>query len=150
MGVNIKQGLKSYLLALSSISTGLFADRFYPEQAPENPTFPYCTYYIQDDQKPVHLTGASAFSKDTISILIYAETSEDRTECMHLLRNALHGRINVDFPQDSGNLRVRSIWLLGVAESFEDPTDGSEQGSFVMQMDFEINWVEPLPTLPTS
>lgn len=150
MGVNLKQGLWSYLQALSSISGGLFADRLWPDQAPERPTFPYVIYYTQDDQKPAHLGGASPYSKDTISFLIYAETPEDRTACMHLLRNALHGRINVTFPQDSGTLAIRSIWMLGMTESFEGPTDGSEQGSFVLQMDVEINWVEPVPTLPTS
>lgn len=147
---NLKQGLYSYLQALSSISGGVFADRFYPDQAPQNPTFPYCVYYIQDSEKNTHLTGASALSTDTVSILIYAETSESRSACYELLRNALHGRINVDFPQDSGTLDVRSIWLEGQTESFEGPTDGSEQGAFVMQMDFLISWAEPAPTLPTS
>jgi hypothetical protein len=145
---NVKQGLYAYLQALSSISSGAFGSRFYPDQAPQNPTFPYCVYYIQDDEKPTHLRGASALSTETISILIYGLTPESRSACSELLRNALHGRINIDFPQDSGTLDVRSIFLQGLNDSFEGPTDGSEQGSFVRQMDFLVTWVEPVPTLP--
>lgn len=144
----MKQGLYEYLQSLASISGGAFANRIYPNQAVEDPTFPYCTFYIQDSEKPVHLLGASAISNDTVSILIYAATPESRTTCYELLRNALHGRLNIDFPQSSGTLDVRSVWLQGFTESFEPPTDGSEQGAFVMQMDFLINWVEPAPTLP--
>lgn len=147
---NVKQGLYEYLQTLSSISGGVFANRFYPNQVPQNPTFPYCTFYIQDTEKATNLRGASALSTDTISILIYAETPESRSACAELLRNALHGRINIDFPQDSGTLDVRSIFLQGFTESFEGPTDGSQQGAYVMQMDFFISWVEPVPTLPTS
>ena len=149
MALSLKQGFRSYLLTLSSIS-GVFGDRIWPNQAEQNPTFPFLTFYVQDDEKPVHLLGASALSRDTITVNIYAQTPESRTACLELLRNALHGRINIDFPQDSGTLDVRSIKMMGFSESFEDPTDGSQQGSFVAQVDFLVVWAEPVPTLPTS
>ncbi len=150
MAVNLKQGFRSYLLTLSSISAGIFGDRIWPNQAEQNPTFPFLTFYVQDDEKPVHLLGASALARDTITLNIYAQTPESRTACLELLRNALHGRINIDFPQDTGTLDVRSIKMMGFSESFEDPTDGSQQGSFVAQVDFLVVWGEPVPTLPTS
>ena len=145
---DFKRGWYSYLQSLASISGGIFADRVYPDVAPQGVSFPYVIYYTQDTDKVRHLNAASELSIDTITTLVFAASSEDRNTACELLRNALHGRKNVDFPQSSGSLDVRNITLLGLTDSYEEPTDGSEQGAFVTQMDFQVSWVEPAPTLP--
>lgn len=145
---DIKRGLYQWLQSLASISGGIFGDRMYPDTAPQGAAFPYVIYYLQDTDKVRHLTAASELSFDTFTLNVYAASGEDRNSACELLRNALHGRKNVDFPQASGNVRVRNITLLGLTDTYEEPTDGSEQGAFVSQMDFLISWVEPAPTLP--
>jgi hypothetical protein len=106
------------------------------------------TYYIQDEEKPRNLLAASALSQDTFTLSIYAESSESRSEVKEVLRNALYGRKNVDFPATGGNLRVRSISWLGSTDTMEAPTDNSEQVAFLSTIDLFITWVEPVPTLP--
>ncbi len=145
---DIKRGLYQWLQSLASISGGIFGDRMYPDVAPSGAAFPYVIYYLQDAEKVRHLTAASELSFDTFTMNVYAASSEDRNSACELLRNALHGRKNVNFPQSSGTVNVRSITLLGLTDTYEAPTDGSEQGAFVSSLDWMISWVEPAPTLP--
>jgi hypothetical protein len=145
---DLKRGIYSYLQSLASISGGIFADRVYPDTAPQGADLPYVVYYLQDSEKVRHLTSASQLSFDTFTLMVYAASSEDRNTACELLRNALHGRKNIDFPQASGSLDVRNVTLLGLTDTYEEPTDGGEQGAFVTQMDFSVSWVEPAPTLP--
>ncbi len=144
---DLLQGLYAYLQTQTGV-TNLVSDRVYPDQAPSNTTLPYITYYQQDSEKPRNLESASALAQDTISVLLYGESRLSVQTLSEAVRNALYGRKNIDFPQTSGSLDVRSISWLGQTASYEPPTDASEQAAYVLQVDLLISWVEPKPTLP--
>lgn len=144
---DLLQGLYQYLQTQTAV-TDIVSDRVYPDQAPSNTTLPYITFYQQDSEKPRNLESASALALDTISLLIYGNSRLSVQTLSEALRNALHGRKNVDFPQTSGSLDVRSISWLGQTDSYEPPTDASEQAAYVRQIDLLIVWVETKPTLP--
>lgn len=148
--MDLKAALYAYITGKSAFGN-LCVDRLYPEYASQNVTLPYVVMEIEDSNHPDHLRGGSAMTEDVVTFTIYAVTSESRQSVREAMRNILHGRQHVSITvadTPSYSLELIDCRLDATHESYLPPTDGTEIGRFVLEMDFKITWVEAAPTLP--
>jgi len=133
----IEQGLRTLLLAQSSISTllGEATKGVYVMQAPQNAVEPYIEIHVMSMNPLLHLgtTGGVRFTE--IDIDCKARTLPEATS----LASAVETYID-DLTGAAGSDTVNAVLLNDRAQDVEPPDGKREYGRFVETIDAQIQW----------
>lgn len=133
-------GLKTYLDSKTAI-TNIVGTRIYLDTAPQGVTSPYLIYQEVDSQTEHHMTGASALRGATYQFDCYASGSLQVKQLADSVRQSLDG-----YRGAMGSETVRMCHLTSSNGAPITAEDGEEQGLKLVTLDFDIWYVEDVPS----
>lgn len=132
--ISIEDVMRTYLLTNSTI-TGLITDRIFPQQAPQNATFPYVVYHRISNIVLRHLGGRAGVSHSRIQLDCYARKYSEAK----VLRDAIISLIDPDESRTSrrlwGTVPVQSSIVEDSYDDDQIPAHGDEIGYHCLSMD---------------
>jgi len=135
--------LYAYLAANVGLSA-LVSTRIYPINAPTSATMPYIIYQRLNNRSMWHL-GSTSSSKLTVESFQFDIFSSTALSCENVsikLRQALDGYSGLM----NGGTNVRRVFLQDVLDSFENPTDATENFIHRIMMTFDFWVIRDVPT----
>lgn len=142
--MNLKENVHDWLASIGGVTDAVAAADIYIEVADSGATVPYITIAQISTDHEHHMGGASGLAQARMQIDVWADSETNRNTVSEALRDAFDGYSGT-MGDDSVN--VRSVFLAEEAETYEPPTDGSQQGVYRNRMDFTIWYVESVPSL---
>ena len=117
--VDLRPGLKAYLLADSAVSAAVGGARIYPLQLPQDVTQPSIVYQRVSGQGSHHMQGPSSLTRPRLQIDCWADNPDDAAALADLVKVRLDGfRGTIPYGSDSPQATVN---VQGVF--FEDERD---------------------------
>lgn len=123
--------------------TDLVGARVFAEEADTNNcALPYLVYHIPIDDNVGSHSGPSTISQATLLVEVHAETDEQRTEVVEVIRNKLHGKRNDTW----GAHNIRTCDMKARRSDFETAQDNSQDVDFLRILELNVWYREALPT----
>ena len=142
--MSIKPGIYAYLKTVTDVTdivgTGNSA-RIYEHHAPNKATHPHLVYQRISGGHEHHLTAGAGVARDVFQLTAVDNDGVNAEALRDAVREGMDG-----YRGSMGSANVRRCHLRNETERFVQPTDSSEVGRFLIHMDFEIDWLESVPT----
>lgn len=122
-----------YLIQVPKVKN-FFADRLYPDKAPQGTARPFAIIAQDDEEGSSHMTGTGSLVNVQIRIEVTAEDPLTRKRCGDAIREALDGMTNLQ----KGETLFRSIRQTNKQKDYVDPADGSDEGDYKEILRFSI------------
>lgn len=115
------------------------ANGIYSHKAPSGAALPHIVFAVTDTEHHKDASGAAGLAETEFTIESKATTSQGARELNEQCRQ-------VDgFSGAMGSSTVDSVWFEGGGESYEQPTDASEQGRYVRTATVRVKHRESIP-----
>ncbi len=134
------QGAMYEELRLNAAVAALVASRIYPVVAPQETDLPYLTIQRIDRPRERHQGGDAKLPHPRIQIDCWAATEFAADQLAEALRGVLD---EFSGPLGGGREHVEHCYLEDDRQEYVPPTDGSEQGTHRVSMDFIVWYREP-------
>lgn len=125
MSVDIEDALIDYLIAQAAI-TAVISTRLYPDEAPQNPTFPYAVVTQEDETDQLHLRGTTGVVTTRFSIECHARGAGSKNT-VKTFRSAVRTTIGA-YQGTMGTYRVQRARLGSVSSLPTAPQHGEGVG----------------------
>lgn len=129
---SIKAALYTYLSTHPAL-VPVVGTHIYPLVAPTSITQPYVTMQRLMHVNDRHMVGVTDLAHLTLQLDSWALTSCEAEQVTEALRQALDG-----YRGSMAGVAVEYCAVINEFDSYEPPTDGSEQGIFHTAMDLEM------------
>lgn len=141
--MTIETAMFSYLSGKPAI-TAIVTTRIYATSPPSNPTYPFITFQILNDEPRHHMLAASGITEVRLQIDAWAFLVSERRDISEELRKVLDGFRGL---MGTELLDVRYCFLEN-RNTFQEPDkQGKNLPVHRASLDFAIWHVESLPTL---
>jgi hypothetical protein len=130
--ISIKTALYQYLSTHHAV-VAVIGTHVYPQAAPTSTVQPYVTMQRLTHLNDRHLVGVTDLAHLTMQLDSWALSSCDNEQVTEALRQALDG-----YRGSMAGVAVEYCAVINEFDSYEPPTDGSEQGIFHTAMDVEM------------
>ena len=137
-----------YELVQDSGVSAKVSTRVYPIRPPRGQAtkYPLLLVNLRDSEHGSTSSGADGLAMYSYEITVEAETYGELEATAKTVRVLLHGNTGDDSFGDLANsksVEVLSITASGTRDSYDGPSDGSDRGVYVRELDFDIWWREP-------
>ena len=135
--MSFKEDLFEFLIALAPLATKV-GNRIYPQFAPTTAVKPYLTFAQVSGNAEHKLdpdSSATSLNRDRYEFTVWGDTDKDCTEVKNILQTALDGITTLL----DGTTSLRRAFMEDVVDSFENPSDGTNDVKYRQTMDF-IFW----------
>ena len=124
---------------------GLVGDRVYPKAGSQGAALPLLTYERVGGTHVHHLRGGSGMADATFQINCVGARYSDTVELREAVRNALDTYLGNMGPTDE-QVEVKSCLQIGSRDDYTGASDGGAVGVFEQQVDYQIWFIEAVPT----
>jgi len=133
----MQKGLRTLLLAQSSITNVVGAAGVYSQRAPQNASPPFIVLHKMSTEENKTLTGVTGSTRFMdFDIDCKATRYGSAQDLAIIVRDFIK-----DYTGTAGGETVSAVLLNGEAEDYEPPSDGSDIGLHVVTVDASIQWV---------
>ncbi len=136
--------LEPAIVAALKGSTDLAAicgDRVYPSRIPEQcPRLPALAYQIQDVDRVTSLRGAAGLRRVDVELECRSLIKADNRDAREVIRLLFQGFIG-----NLGQVKIKYISLDTESDEYEQPTQGSDDGTYTKTFSFTFVVREKIP-----
>jgi hypothetical protein len=117
-------------------------NRIYPSRIPQlpYPSLPAMAYQISTVDRVTHLRGAAGLRRVAVELECRSLIKEDNRDAREVIRLLFQGFIGT-----LGNLRVKFVTLDDESDEYEQPTPGSDDGTYTKTFTFTFVVRESIP-----
>ena len=139
-GSTLDEGLWSHIVADANVSA-IIGQRCFPNAVPQGEQMPAAVYQLISSEHDETMDGASGLATARYQISAWAATRREAK----MLADALRLRLQ-SYRGMLGSVEVQDISLAARRDVFEPSPDKLHQSRFGVQLDFEIWFIESVPT----
>lgn len=137
----IQRAMRDHLAADPDVAN-LVADRIGPVRAATSRKLPYVTYQIISQSRDYHLLGPSRHVTANVQFDVWSDDAVEADTLANAVRMAFDGFYGVMGDQA---VSVEGTTVTGPSTSFEEPVDGSQDGTFRATLEVQIGYIEEVP-----
>lgn len=132
----ITEGLRSLLLAQSSVTGTVGSSGAYIQFAPQGVNPPFIVISRVDTERPLRLDGSGGMRMADIDIECWSTTPTKAAALAKTVADVLD-----DYTGAAGSETVEAVLLQGESDGEETPTSGEDVVRFYTLLDFSIHYL---------
>jgi hypothetical protein len=125
------------VLAADGAVSGVVSTRIYPDQLPQNVTYPAIHYEHSSEFSHVHMTGISGLADSYIDVICHAATRLAATSLAEKVRLALS-----HYEGTSSGVVVRRVVPGNGTTDIHDPDDNSDLPTYYHEREYHVWYCE--------
>lgn len=145
----IGDSMRTYLQSVAGVTSLLgtgSAIRVHPHIRPQGGPLPAVTYETISEEHEHDLLGASGVVQETVELVCYAATQLVAEQVAEALRVALDGYPSGATQGTWGSVTVDCVLLTGGDDAYDQPDDGSDDGTYQVSREFMVMYRESIPS----